>query len=307
MTNIVGPGAPYITPAMLIAAPTGIAWSTIPTPRATPEQQLAEQLNICMRATAAVDGYCETPLRATIDTETLFGPGDFRFQLRPNGTAWLVLSRPPVVSVLSGQYSPSASFPPVWTQLPASAFKVYQPIMGLYGTSSPGTTDTGGQAVLMAPGTVNGSRGSVEVQVTYLNGWPHAQLMVASNAGDSTLQVDDVTGWLGACGTVMDSTGQEAATVTGVSPAVAGALSGPGTLTLSAPLANAHPIGCLFTTLPASVIDAAILFAVSQALVRGATAMSAPGGSGSSGGGSKSIDEYTSEAELKIHRFRRSL
>ncbi|MBT8160993.1 MULTISPECIES: hypothetical protein [Arthrobacter] len=307
MTNIVGPGAPYITPAMLIAAPTGISWSTIPTPRASPEQQLAEQLNICMRATAAVDDYVSTPLRATIDTETLFGPGDMRFQIRPNGTCWLVLSRPPVVSVLSGQYSASASFPPAWTPLDASKFKVYKPIMGLYGTSVPGTTDTGGQAVLMAPGVVSGSRGSVEVQVTYMNGWPHTQLMAAANVGDTTIQIDDVTGWLGACGTIRDSVGQEAAVVTAVSPTVTGSLSGPGTLTLAAPLANAHPVGTLFTTIPESVVSAAILYAVSEALVRGATAVSAPGGSGSSGGGSKSIDQYTSEAELKIHRFRPTL
>lgn len=306
MTNIVGPGAPYITPAMLIAAPTGISWSTIPAPHATSDQQLAEQLNICMRATAAVDGYCETPLRATIDTETLFGPGDFRFQIRPNGTCWLLLSRPPVVSVLSGQYSSSAAFPPNWTPLTADKFKVYQPIMGLYGTSSPGTTDTGGQAVLMAPGVVSGPRDSVEVQVTYLNGWPHAQLTAAANVGDTVVHVDDVTGWMGACGTIRDSIGQEAATVTAVTPTVSGALSGPGTLTLATALTYAHAVGTLFTTLPESVIEAAILFAVSQALVRGATAIS-PGRSGSSGGGSKSSTDYAAEAELKIHRFKRVL
>lgn len=303
-----GPGAPYITPAMLLNASTGISWNTIPSPNAAADVKAAAQMDICMRATSAIDGYCETPLRATVDTETLFGPGDFRFTVRPDGVCRLLLSRPPVVSVLSGQYSPAASFPSTWTPLAAAQFKVEQPLMGVYGTTAPGTTDTGGQAVLMAPGIVGYGRQSTEVQVTYLNGWPHAMLTADAAAGASTLAVDDITGWLGACGILYDSVEQEVAVVTAVTPNTSGALSGPGTLALAAPLGYAHTAGTLFSTLPGDVVQAAVLYAVSQALVRGATAVAPQQrGGGSSGDAGKASTEYIAEAELKIHRYRRTL
>lgn len=304
----VGPGAPYINPAVLLSAPTGISWATVPGPRATADQQLAAQLDICMRATSAIDTYCGTPLRATIDTETVRGPGDWRFTQRPDGVARLILSRPPVVSVISGQYSPTASFPSQWTALAGTQFKVEQPLMGVWGTTAPGAADTGGQAVLMAPGVLGyGGRGSYEVQVTYMNGWPHTQLTADAAAGATTLSVDDVTGWVGAVGTVRDTVGQETVSVVSTSPSGPTA-SGPGTVTLASPLANAHSAGTLVSTLPGSVVEAAILFAVSQALVRGATAVTAPGVPGASnGGGGMSKEELTAEAELKIHPFRRTL
>lgn len=304
----VGPGSPYISPAMLQNSPTGISWKTLAGQGAGADQITAAQMDICLRATHMIDAYCNVPLRATIDTETLFGPGNPRFQTRPNGVSWLLLSRPPVVKVISGQYSPSASFPEQWTAIPANQFKVVQPLMGVYGTSAPGASGEGAQDVLLGPGYVGGTKDSCEVQVTYLNGWPHATLTAASAANASTVQVDDVTGWLNAAGIVYDATEQEAATVTAVTPNTPGALSGPGTLTLSAPLGYAHAAGTVFTTLPGNVIQAAILYAVSQALVRGATAVSPQQrGGGNSGDSGKSSAEYAAEAELLVHRYRRTL
>lgn len=305
MVNPVGPGAPYITPAILQSAQTGIAWDTIPFLNATAAQQTAEQLNICMRATAMVDKFCNTPLRATIDTETVYGPQDYRFTIRPDGVSRVILSRPPVVDVISGRYSPAASFPEQWTALDSTKFKVEQPLMGVYGTTAPSASADGGQAILVAPGLVYGPRRSVELQVTYLNGWPHTQLTAASVVNDTTLQVDDVTGWLGATGIVKDLNGQEAITVTAVSPSGAGA-SGPGTLTLSAPLAYAHAQGILVTTLPGQVEQAAILFATWQALTPGGTSVTAQDMPGSAhGGGTGGIDSYKADAEKLLAELRR--
>ena len=50
----VGPGTPYITPAVLRSAPTGIDWTTIPSRNADARAQQAEQANICLRATGLV-------------------------------------------------------------------------------------------------------------------------------------------------------------------------------------------------------------------------------------------------------------
>jgi hypothetical protein len=136
-----------------------------------------------------------------------------------------------------------------------------------------------------------------DIEVTYLNGWPHASLSATAVAGASTLVVDDIAGWAGATGVVHDGGVQEAVTVTAATPSTAGALSGGGSLTLAAPLTYAHAPGTLVTTLPGSVIQATVLYAVSQALVRGATAttvQSLPGSRSSSG--SRGPDDLIAEA-----------
>jgi hypothetical protein len=306
---VVAPGTPYITPAVLLSAPTGISWSTVPGRNTEPSRQNAEQLNICARATAMVDGYCNQPLRATVDTETLSGPGTFRMQIQPSGVARLLLSRSPVTQVVSGQVTSAAAFPPSWAAIPANNFRPEKPMLGVYGTSAPASAAEGGQAVLLAPGWVTwaAGRATSEVQVTYINGWPHGSLTGAVAAGASSLPVDDITGWFGAAGTVHDVGQQETISVTAVAPSIAGAISGPGTLTLASALAYAHAAGVMVTTLPGTVIWAAILFAVSQALTRGATATTVQSQPGSRGGGGRDPAEVATEAELMIHPFRRVL
>jgi hypothetical protein len=309
----VSAGTPYVLPSMLLAAPTGIQWSTVgATVRPTDQQQFDEQLNLCRRATSMIDGYCNQPLRATIDTETLFGPGDLRFQMRNAGVARLLLSRSPVTSVIGGQVSVAASFPAQWTTIPANGFKIEKPVIGVYGTTSPGGSGDGGAAVLLGPGYVSwwwAGRYGYQVEVQYVNGWPHGSLTEAAAAGDVTVSVDDCTGWgppaglaTGAVGTLHDPGNQEIFTVSSAT-----ATSGPGLLTLTAPLAYEHPVGVMATTLPESVIQAGILFCVSQALVRGATAttIQAVPGSGAGTGGVASAMHHAVEAEHLIHPYRR--
>jgi hypothetical protein len=305
---VVGPGTPYITPAMLTAAPTGISWSTIPERNATPQQQLAEQLNICARATAMVDGYCNQPLRATIDVESLQGPGEFRCQNYPTGVTRLLLSRGPVVAVISGRVSSAAAFPPSWSDIPANQFRPEKPLLGVYGTTAPGTSGGGGQSVLLAPGWVTWllGRSGCWVEATYLNGWPHASLTAAATAGANTIAVDDITGWVGAVGNLYDGGQQESVAVTAVTPTVSGAISGPGSLTLATTLSYSHSDGVLVSALPQSVQQSAIYFGIAQALTRGATATAVQSLSGSSAGsGPGTSAQYTAAAQALIHTYRR--
>ena len=306
-----GPGTPYITPQVLLAAPTGVVWSTIgPGARPSPIEQFNEQLNLCRRSSSMIDGYANQPLRATLDTETLFGPGDLRFQMQPNGNARLLLSRSPVTFVTGGQIGMAASFPTQWTPLDASQFKVATPLIGMFGSTVPGGSDNSGQAVYMAPGNASwlAGRGGYQVQVSYVNGWPHGSLQAPAAVGDMTIKVDDCTGWMppastgltsGASGTMYDPMYQETCTVLSASAA-----TGPGVLALAAPLAYDHAVGVMVSTLPQSIIQAAILYCVSQALVRGATATIAPG-SGGSGDGGKDAMMYAVEAEELVHAYRR--
>ncbi len=304
---IVGPGTPYVTPQLLLSAATGIAWGSVSGRNSTLAQQYAEQLNICVRATAMVDAYCNQPLRATVDTEEFTGPGDFRCQLQPTGVCRLICSRSPVLSVVSGQVSAAASFPRAWNSIPANQFEPERPILGMYGSTAPTAAGGGGQAILLAPSWVNWGYGrlSSRVQVTYINGWPHGSLTAASAAAATSLAVDDITGWNGAAGTVYDSGQQELFTVTAVTPNTVGAISGPGTLTVTPALTWPHADGTLVTTLPGDVIQSAILFSVAQALTRGSTATTVQSIHGGGSGGGKSPEEAASEAELLVHPYRR--
>lgn len=304
------PGTPYITPDVLRSAPTGILWDSLATlERPDPRKLWPELLNLCVRATSQIDGYCNQPLRATIDTETLYGPGapDFRFNMRRNGVARLLLSRSPVTAVLGGQVSPAYAFPEQWTQIPANAFRPERPLIGVYGTTSPGASGDGGQAVYLGPGYASWWQGACEVQVTYINGWPHGSLQAAAVAGATSIAIDDCTGWgppsgmtSGAAGRLHDPARQESFVVTAAS-----AVSGPGTLTLASPLAYPHEPGIIATTLPGTIMQAAILFATALALVGGATAVSQQAIPGVPESGGKAAENYSAEAELLIHPYKR--
>lgn len=290
--GIVGPGTPYVTPEMLRSAPTGISWGTIPKRDATASAQRAEMLNMCQRATSAVDTQCNQVIRATIDTEQLTGP-DFRITVPTgSGVARIMLSRWPVLYVTGGQIAPTNQFPRSWTSIPANMFDVATPIIGIYGTNSPSDAGDGGNAVLLAPGIINWANGrnGCTLRTTYVNGWPHAGLTADVVAGATSILVDDCTGWgpvevngQGATGSIRDGENQE--TVTCVSTSVT---SGPGTIELATPLVNDHSSGVVVTTIPGNIEWATILYASAQALTRGATSTGvqsvSPGPTGGSTG-----------------------
>lgn len=308
---LVGPGAPYVTPDILTTSTTGIAWGSIPTTNATPQQKQAAIYNICEQATTEVDEECRVPIRATINTETLHGPGDtYRFQVLSNGISRLVLSRPPVVSVISATSGNSRSFPTLTSAIAVNQFKIEYPLLDVYGTTAPGTGgDSGGQSVLMAPGIVNRvmDRKSKEITVTYLNGWPHASLTADVAAGATSLPVDDVCGWTGANGVVRSSYNQETVMVTSTTPGTVGALNGPGMLRLNSGLGKDYKAGTLVTTVPYTIIEAAILFAVNKALLRGSTAIVTQSANANSVSISGSRDSNSTNAKCKLKPYRRTL
>lgn len=267
---------PYINPAILTSAPTGISWSSIPFRQASPGEQLAEQYNICQRSSNMVDTAANQVLRATITTEQFKGPGTTRWQLDGGGAgnSTVLLARGPILEVLGGSIA-TAILPVQWTPIPASQFMINSPPLGIYGTSVPGDAGEFGQSVTVGAQGLGRGRGGSFLQVQYKNGWPHCSLTQTANAGDTALHVDDVTGWAppagmstGAAGVLYDSLqGQETAVVTAASTS-----QGPGTLTLSTGLSFAHEPGVICSALPSQLSWACIVFAISQALIRGATA-----------------------------------
>lgn len=324
MTAIVGPGAPYVSPYVLLNAPTGIDWESIPDFGSSDAQQYTEALNLCQRASAAIDAYCQTALRATINTETVYGPGDIRAALQPDMTMRLMMSRPPVVSVLGGSVESRATFPvgSGSTTIPANMMAPERPVMGIYGTNTPGPVGENGQAIIIAPGYGSWAAGRLGLRftITYMNGYPHSSLLEDYSAGVSAIHVDDITGMVGHnTGQVSegafctfyaaDDAVQESNSVVSVSPDVDGAISGPGTLTLASPTAYPHASGELFTSLPATVSQACILMAVSMALVRGGTSTTVQTLAPTMGGSGKddmSPSGLKAEAECLIAPYRRS-
>lgn len=310
-------GTPYITPAVLENSPTGVSWQIIPEPGALPEAVQAELTNVCWRATSIVDTYCAQVLRATVDNEFLTGPGAPRVGLEPgtcNGR--LIMRRWPVIDVLAILTSRNRSWPRSWTPVPSGDFEVSHPLLNAVADAASATAPDGGWSITVAPGYIPSlacGRNSTRVQVSYTNGWPHTSLTAQANAGASTLQVDDVTGWAGVSGFAYDGAQTETLAVTSVSaaspqqlPNGAGtAQAGPGTITLASPLAYQHAAGTMVSALPANVIWASALAAAAQAMEGGIvsiTIQSMPGTEASSGSGAADLK---AEYELLLDPFRR--
>lgn len=306
---------PYVLPATITNAPTGISWSIIPFPKATSAQQLAEQTNICWRASGIVDAYCNQVLRATVDNEQLSGP-DYRVTVQNStGTARIILARWPVTQILAVQIAAAGTFPRQWVNVPANMWDIEYPVLGIYGSSSPSAAGEGGQSVLLAPGYLDWwmGRNGYRVAMSYVNGWPHTSLTASASAGASTLFVDDVTGFVGASAFIYDGSLTETVSVRSVSaltpltlPNGGGtAQAGPGTLTLTSPLVNAHPGGVLVSSLPQDILWATILAATTQALEAGITAVTIQNIPGALAYGGRGWNDLVTEYQRILTPYRR--
>ena len=279
------------------------------------------------RATSRAEGYTNQTLRATADTELIYGP-DYRINVGPASgggypTPWwgnsgatnarIILSRWPVLQVTGVSTCPASLWPQVFKPVPAGYFGPLNPPLGVYNSVAPGGSADGSQTIMVGGGYINWSlgRNGWAVEVSYLNGWPHCSITSAVTAGSTSVEVNDCAGWAitnyvgtytGATGRVADSGRQEAVHVTASS-----VTAGPGTLTLSSALNYDHAAGTIVTTLPASIEQACIYFAAADALTRGATSTtihSVGGAAQSSGGGARELIE---EAELLCHPYRRTI
>jgi len=312
-------GTPYVTPQMLVNAPTGVSWEIIPEPGADSASQLAELTNVSWRATSIVDTYCQQVLRATVDNEQLTGPGAPRVghqQGTCNGL--LVMRRWPVTQVLAIQTSSNRTFPRAWTTIPAGQYEVEHPLINLYTDAASATGPDGGASIVVAPGYIpplSCGRNSTRLLVSYTNGWPHTSLTQPAAVGATVLHVDDVTGFTGVSAFAYDGAQTETVSVLSVAAAtplnlpngVGTAQTGPGTITLSSALAHPHGIGVVISSLPANVIWAAALAAASQALEAGFTSISVQNLGGSLTEGGHGVADVQSAYEWLLEPFCRRM
>lgn len=324
---------PYITPDQLYMTvsgsivasqwPVGVSFATIPAVSGgtvSPSQQYSVLANLCMQATDRVDQIVNQPLRSIETTEELEGP-NYRVTVQwSSGNGRFIAARWPITQVLAMSVAPNAGWPRQFTALPAGNFEPEFPVDGLYGAGVP-SAGAGGQSILFAPGFVTWGRGwpggqitgrnRWRVSATYLSGWPHACLTQAGTAGAMSLVVDDCTGWVlsgtnggtvSAAGIIYDALGGGQETIT---CSAASATSGPGTLTLAAPLNYAHATSIAVSAMPRSVIWATALLVGQAALIRGATATTIQ----TTGGRQQKTGMAALEAEAKdlLYPFRRSV
>lgn len=292
----------------MVNAPTDISFETIPDPEATDAEKLAEQTNICLRASATADAYCNQTLRATINTEDVEGP-NFRMTIKPNGVARVMPSEWPVLGITKIQYSYAASFPRSFTTLPTNQYDISQRLSGASGIGPAMGQGVGPSEIEIAPGYVSwdAGRDGYLVRLTYTSGWPHAGITTNASAHATSIVVDDCTGFavggLATVATIYDGSATETVSVTAASTTY-----GPGTLTLSTGLTSAHAAGVPCSCLPGNVQWAVMLFACSEAVTRGSDAISVQAMPGSvESSGNKAAEEFSTDAEILLQPFRRIL
>ena len=310
---------PYVTPAMIVNAPTGIAWSIIPFPKASTEAQLAEQTNICWRATAIVDGYVNQVFRATVDNEVAQGPNYYVTIDNNTGQVRWILTRSPVTQILAVQTAPNV-LPPTWTQVTSGAWRIETPVLGVYDSyTSSGSGGSGGQTIYVGAGWGSWAlgRNGYLMAASYLNGWPHAGLIESASASASSLYVDDVTGMAGATVTVYDGADTEVVQVTSVTAANNTTLpngggtvpAGPGTLNLATATTFAHaggmPASVVVSALPGDVMWATILAATVQALESGIQAVTIQNLPGSNTVGGHGVEALEIQYQQILQPYRR--
>lgn len=309
MALMYGPGTPYVTPDQLQQRSTGVSWNSIPSVSSTKAQQYAAQQVLCQDATAMADGRCNQLLRATIQTEQLFGP-DYRVNQLPNGNTRLNLSQWPILQVTGIQVANASSFPWQFTSVVNGAWAVERPPLLVYNSSSAADSGTGGQSVQLGPGYVNwlNNRGGWVIETTYVAGWPHAGITSAATAGDITLQIDDCTGWApatpgaqGCTGVIYDTLGNQEP----VTCLAASTTQGPGTLSLATGLSYNHSDGVTVSALPGQVLWATVLYAASLALTRGATATKIQDIAGTGSGSTSGSLDLAKQADALLSPFRR--
>ena len=268
-----------MTPALLGAQPAGLSWQVVPTLTASSQEQAAQLGVVCRIASSQVDSFCHQPLRATVNTETLTGPGHGRLSVdMSTGIGSVVTRRWPVAQILAVETSPARSFPPVWEAVGADQYLIRYPMLSAPFPAQQ-TSPSGGNVIDLAPGVVDWAhgRGWWRVRHATVSGWGHAGLTSMALAGATTVDVDDVTGWPpGTAGYLYDGTSTEPVVVSAEVPSLVGpvvfpftepvATFGPGTLTLAAAPAYGHGAGTVLSALPETVLHAAALLAAVQAI-----------------------------------------
>jgi hypothetical protein len=224
--------SPYVSAAEFEAYPTYLDLNDL-VPGGDAAAQNAELGNALRRASDMADAYCRMPLGARIITET----SSARLHTATGYCAVRLRNRP-VIAVTGVVLTPYRVIGARSTQIDPT---------GVY--------ELDGMWQVPAPGVYPGQRGRVEIQITYVAGYPATVTAAPAAAGARAVQVGDPTGIVSGQGLrFWDPTLEEDVSV------AAGYVPGSNPVPLASPLANAHAGGAALDALPADVHDALILW-----------------------------------------------
>jgi hypothetical protein len=247
---------PYLTLDEYKNAPTALDYGNL-VQGGTQAAQDAELTNAITRASSYIDQYCNQVLAATLDIEQQ------RVRMRPDGTIRIHPKYFPIVSLNSLSFGFFPSQTTTVQDLSAAWIEEQQIIFPISGVnlnwSSQGSLGFG------FPST---PRAETYVTYSYVNGWNVSALAVASNAGATTLILDNGTG-ITAGQTLKIYDGATSENVT-----VADTYSyGSSTVPLTSATLYAHTIGDAVSAMPAAVKQAAILVTSAYLKIRGDASM----------------------------------
>lgn len=233
-----------------------------------------------------MDSLATMSLRAFVDTESDFGP-DLVVQVLQNGWVRYRFPTSPILQIVSAAYAYASDVTATWNEIPADQCTTEHAAIVPTGSIVP-STPTGPTSILLPPGYIDwrAGRNGYRLRVSAICGFPVAGIDEAAAVGATSIHVDDITGWwngvAGARGTIYDAPAREGIAVTGSTPDVTGAVSGPGTLALATGLQFAHtPVvgqgnvadqNVLLSAMPSALRQAAAYLATHYGLIRGATA-----------------------------------
>ena len=304
--------ASYITPDVLLRQPSGLSWQVVPTLTADLAEQRAQLALVCHQVTSLIDGFLHQPLRSVIVTEQVQFPGHPRASMdRHTGIVSLVTRQWPVTAVNAVQVSPARAFPATFSLVPAQRTRIRTPVLQPM-SGQPVTGASGSNMIDIAPGSIAGrdrGRGALLISYSTTTGYPHSLLTAVAAEGAESLATDDVTGWAGFSGWILDGPATEFMQVADVTaanppqlPGAGGTVqAGPGTLTLEEGLRNPHGPGALLTAMPLAALQAAALSAAVIALEH-ITAIAAQSSSGMLPGG---LGSLAFESEKALEPFAR--
>lgn len=255
---------PYLTPAEYLAEPTGVDVSAL-IPGANAAAQTAVLTRVIGRASSWADQYCRKILAATVDVQS----GEYR--IFRDDTIRVPVDNTPLVQVTNVAVGYVAGQLVNLTDLSTCRLgkKVARIPIGQVSASYLASQFTA--AARARPG-------SIFADVTYINGFAHAQTAASSNAGASYIQVTGTGLGIvpGLPLTIYDGAVNGANTEQVI--VGSGYVFGSSTVPLASPTVYAHGTGCSVSALPGFVREAVVCFTSALIKTRGSDSYSMPSG-----------------------------
>jgi hypothetical protein len=254
---------PYLSPAEYLAEPTGVDVSAL-IPGANAAAQTAVLTRVIGRASSFADNFCRKILAATLDVQS----GEYR--VFADGTIRVPVDNTPLIQVTNVNVGTVAGQLTTLTDL--STCRLNKKVVRIP------TSQVVASRLSPFDSAVLARRGWLFADVTYINGYAHAQTATGSSSGASSIQVTGTGLGLvpGLPVTIYDGAANGANTEQViVGPSY---VFGSSTVPLAAPTLNAHGAGCSVSALPGFVREAVICLTNALIKTRGSDSYVMPTG-----------------------------